>query len=151
MAGRPDELAEELVEARRAFFAAVDARDPSETLAGEWSALELIAHLGYWTGHAADAIHAAEQGTAAAFDADGLDVEERNATVARVARQADLPTVRRREAASVDALLERIRRLDPALLELTFPDGDTLEFAIRDDGALHYREHLDQLPAVPPA
>ena len=31
-------------------------------LTGEWSARELIAHLGYWTGHATEALHHAEQG-----------------------------------------------------------------------------------------
>ena len=135
MASRPEELADELVEARQAFFAAIDTRDPNQKMAGDWGALEVIAHLGYWAGHAADAIHAAEQGTEATFGPSTIEIEERDATVARVARQTDLRTVKRREAASVEALLE-----------LTLGDGVTLEFAIRGDGALHYRGHLDDLP-----
>ena len=146
MASRPEELADELVEARRAFFAAIDTRDPNQKMAGDWGALEVIAHLGYWAGHAADAIHAAEQGTEATFGPSTIEIEERDATVARVARQTDLRTVKRREAASVEALLERIRRLDQSLLERTLGDGVTLEFEIRGDGALHYRKHLDELP-----
>lgn len=147
MAGSPQALADELTEARRAFFAAIDRLDPAARLAGEWGARELIAHLGYWVGHAAEAIHAVEQGRAPEFDVDGVDVEQRNATVARVAQQTNLATVRRREEASFGALVERLRALDQAQLDVSMGDGETLEAAIRDDGPDHYREHLDELPA----
>ena len=59
-----------------------------------------------------------------------------------------LATVRKREAASVEALVERLRALDPALLAIELPEGDTLEEAIRDDGPDHYREHAEQLRRV---
>jgi hypothetical protein len=147
MAASPQAIADELVEARGALLGAVDRLHPTARLVGEWGARELIAHLGYWAGHAAEAIHAAQQGRAAEFEPDGIDVEQRNATVARVARQTNLATVRRREEGSVEALLELLRGLDPALLEQPMGDGDTLEAAIRDDGPDHYREHLDELPA----
>jgi hypothetical protein len=147
MAGSPQALADELIEARRAFFAAMDRLDPASRLTGEWSARELVAHLGYWVGHAAEAIHAVEQGRGAEFDVDDADVEQRNATVARVARQTNLATVRRREEASFDALVERLRALDSAQLDVPMGDGETLEAAIRDDGPDHYREHRDELPA----
>ena len=147
MEGSPQALAGELAEARRAFFAALDRLDPSARLVGEWGARDLVAHLGYWTGHAADAIHAVEQGRADEFEVDGIDTDERNATVARVARQTNLATIRRREEASFDALRERLEALDPALLATRLPDGSSLEDAIREDGPDHYREHVDELPA----
>ena len=80
------------------------------------SARELVAHLGYWDGHAADALHAAEEGRTAEFDAESLDVEARNATVARVAAVSDFETASSREEASFDALLDRLRDADPAWL-----------------------------------
>jgi hypothetical protein len=146
-AGRIDALIGELTEARGAFHAALDRLDPAATLVGEWGARELVAHLGYWVGHAAETIHAVEQGHEDEFEVGGFDTDERNATVARVARQTNLATVRLREEASFDALRQRLVTLDPALLATRLPDGDSLEAAIRDDGPDHYREHLDQLPA----
>lgn len=143
----PDELADDLIEARAAFLSAIDRLDPAQLTAtgviGEWGVRELIAHLGYWAGHATEAIHVAETGTVS--EAEDLAVDEINATVARVARATDLATVQRRESASVDALVERIRSLEPALLDETTPDGDTLGHAVREDGPAHYREHADDL------
>lgn len=142
-------LADELTRERAAFYEALgsvaDASLTTPGLVGEWSAREVIAHLGYWAGHATEAIHAVQQAHTAAFDPDGLDVEAVNDTVARIARQTDLATVRRREAASVEALLERLRAMDPALLDTVLPDGDTLADAIREDGPAHYREHAEDL------
>jgi hypothetical protein len=146
-------LADELVAARDDLFAVLDGIDLGRLerpgLVGEWSARELIAHLGYWAGHAVEAIHAVEDGRAEEFGADRRSVEEINATVARVARETDLATVRKREAASVDALLERLRRLEPSLLAAHLPHhGLTLEEALREDGAAHYREHATELRRV---
>lgn len=143
-------LADELESSRTAFFEAL-AGVPAVVrtrpgLVGEWSERELIAHLGYWAGHAVEAIHAAEEGRAADFGADRLSVEEVNATVARVARETDTATVRKREAASVAAFLERLGRLDPSLLSVSLPHHAlTLEEGIREDGADHYLEHTEQL------
>ena len=88
-------------------------------------------------------IHAVEVGRIDE-DADERTVDEINATVARIARETTLATVRKREAASVEALLERLRTLDPALLEV-LPDGATLAEGIREDASAHYREHADEL------
>lgn len=146
---RTTDLADELTRERAAFLDALSsvASESMTTpgLVGEWSARELIAHLGYWAGHATEAIHAVEQGRADEFDPGGLDVEAINRTVARVARSTELATVRRREAASVEALVERLRVMDPALLDTVLPDGDTLADAIREDGPGHYREHAAEL------
>ena len=91
-------LVAELEAARGEFNAALAEVEPDLLLApglvGEWSARELIAHIGYWTGHAAEALHSAEQGRLADFGEDELDVDERNEVVARVAAETDLATVR---------------------------------------------------------
>jgi len=150
-----ERLVDELTAAREAFFGALSVVSPeSWTTPGlirEWSARELIAHLGYWAGHGVEAIHAVETGRADEFGADRPEVEEVNATVARVARQTELATVRKREAASVDAFVERLRAMDPALLTTRLPHhGLSLEEGIREDGASHYREHAEQLRSTGP-
>ena len=144
-------LATELTAARDEFVAALDAVEPDLLLApglvGDWSALELIAHIGYWTGHAAEALHSAEQRHLAEFGEDELDVDERNAIVARVAAETDLATVRQREEAAYNAMLTRLERVDPATLDDKVSYGDSLERVIQDDGAEHYREHALDLRA----
>ena len=142
-------LIEELRAAREELLAALGAiRPESMTTPGlvrEWSGRELIAHLGYWAGHAAEVIHAVEEGRADEVGVGEPSVDEVNETVANVARQTDLEVVRRREAASVDALSERLAALDPSLLSVRLPDGATLADRIREDGSDHYREHADAL------
>lgn len=144
-------LVDELVAARQEFLAALADVEPSlldvPGLVGEWSARELIAHIGYWTGHAAEALHHAEQGRLEAFGEDEHDVDERNAIVARIAADTDLATVRQREDAAFEAMLTRLRRVDPATLDDKVSYGDTLERVIQDDGAEHYREHAMDLRA----
>lgn len=144
-------LVDELIAARDEFVAALGDVEPSllltPGLVGEWSAKELIAHIGYWTGHAAEALHHAEQGRLEGFGEDEHDVDERNAIVARVAADADLATVRQREEAAFEALLTRLRRADPATLDDKVSYGDTLERVIQDDGPEHYREHALDLRA----
>ncbi|MDQ4034662.1 MAG: DinB family protein [Chloroflexota bacterium] len=158
MTDRTEELIGELTAAREDLLSALDGLAPAlleqRALIGDWGARELIAHLGYWAGHAVEAIHAVETGRADEFGADRPSVEDINATVARVARQTDLATVRRREAASVEAFVERLGAMDPALLDVALPHhGLTLVEGIREDGAAHYREHAAQLRdagGVPP-
>ena len=148
---RPEALADDLVAARTDFIDALGDVDPalltSPGLVGEWSARELVAHLGYWAGHAAEAIHHAEQGRLDEFDAGAPSVDERNAVVARVARETDLATVRSREELACDALRKRVLGADPEWLSERDADGDSLEEIIRDDGASHYREHTRDLRA----
>lgn len=144
-------LASELVAARDEFVAAIADVDPqlltTPGLAGEWSAREVIAHVGYWAGHAAEAMHHAAQGRTADFGEDDMDVDERNAVVARVAAETELATVRQREQAAFDALLTAIQRADPAWLDERVAYGDSLEQVIRDDGSDHYHEHALDLRA----
>lgn len=147
-----DRLVEELRDARDDFFRAIETVAPESMttpgLVGEWSGREQIAHLGYWAGHLTEVIHAVEQGRIDEVGVGEPPVDEVNATVARVSGTTELATVRRREAASVEALIERLVRLDPALLGERLPDGSTLEEWIREDGAAHYRGHAEELRKV---
>lgn len=146
---RTRRLIDDLVAARMDLFEALDRLEPSSLttpgLVGEWSARELIAHLGYWAGNAVETIHHVEDGRLDDIGAGAPPTDEMNATVARVARETDLATVRKREAASVEALLERLRRLDPGLLDVRLPDGQSTEAGIDEDAGAHYREHADDL------
>ncbi len=140
------ELTAALTAARADFLAVLEAVDQTAPrVVGDWSARELVAHLGYWAGHAVEVIHAVETGRAAEVGVNEPSVDDTNETVARVARQADLATARKREAASVQALLERLAAVDPALLSTSLPDGATLAQGIREDGPEHYREHTADL------
>ena len=142
-------LIEDLTTARTGFFAALDATDPGRRerpgLVGDWGARELVAHLGYWAGRVVDVIHALEDGRVEEAYQGQPPVDAVNDTVARVARETDLATVRKREAASVEALVTELRRLDPALLDDRLPSGATLDALVREDGPDHYREHAEQL------
>lgn len=142
-------LLTQLVEARRDFLAALADVDPAlittPGLVGEWSARELVAHLGYWCGHGAEALHLASQGRAGEFGEEGFNVDERNATVARIALETDFATVRQREEGSYAALLEALERADPAVLGDRVSYGPTVEEVVREDGPAHYREHTEHL------
>jgi hypothetical protein len=144
-------LIREVLDARREFMDALGDVDPAlltaPGLAGEWSARELLGHLGYWAGHAAEALHHAAQGSTEEFGEDELDVDERNAVVARVAAETNLATVQQREEAAFQALLAALEQADPAWLEERVAYGDSLEQVIRDDGADHYREHAADIRA----
>lgn len=146
---RVQRLIDDLETGRADLFAALDRLEPASLttpgLVGEWSARELIAHLGYWAGNAVETIRHVEDGRTEEIGHGALSTDEMNATVARIARGTDLATVRKREAASVEALLERLRRLDPTLLDVRLPDGSTLEAAADEDAGAHYREHADDL------
>ena len=142
-------LVADLVAARADFLSALETVDQTAPgVVGEWSARELVAHLGYWAGHAAEVIHAVETGRADEVGVGEPSVDDRNETVARVARQTDLATARKREAASVEALVDRLATIDPALLSVPLPDGATLAGLIREDGPEHYLEHTGDLHAA---
>lgn len=140
-------ILDELRRERDGFLAALDDADPAlltvPGLVGEWSARELLAHLGYWTGHAAEALHRAEQGVLHEFGTDdpAFDVDAINEAVARVAADTDFATVRLREEAAYAALVERLAAADDAWLLDTTGYRDTLEQVLREDGPEHYHEH----------
>jgi hypothetical protein len=147
-----DTLIADLRREREDLFAVLASVDPGSLttpgLVGEWSARELVAHLGFWVGHATEVIHLFELGRIEEDDLGGQTVDEVNATVARIARDAPLATVRKREEASVEALVERLGTLDESLLPELLPDGATLEQGIREDASDHYREHAEELRRV---
>lgn len=140
------ELLDGLRAARDEFMAALGDIDPAlrttPGLVGEWSARELLAHVGYWTGHAAESLHRAEQGELHEFGKDELSVDDRNAVVSRVAAETDYATVASREAGAFDQFAARLATVDPESLGERDADGDTLEEIIAFDGADHYKEHL---------
>jgi hypothetical protein len=142
-------LIDDLAAARQDLLDVLDRVAPGSMttpgLVGDWSGRELIAHVGYWVGNAVEVIHAVEEGRADEVGVGKPPTDEVNDTVARVARETDLATVRKREAASVEALAERLRRMDPGLLGTRLLDGATLEEGIVEDGAAHYRQHAEDL------
>lgn len=152
MEPRTTGLLQELLGAHDEFASAIGRLSPEAlrrpALVGEWSAQQVIAHLGYWAGYAVEVVQAAERGATATFGEDRPSVDEINATVARVARQSDLAAVRMREQASFDTLAARVAAMDPALLDAALPGGETVEGAIREDGVEHYREHAADLAAL---
>ena len=139
------ELLDGLQAAREEFLVAMADIDPAlrltPGLVDDWSARDLMAHVGYWTGHAAESLHRAEQGELSAFGRDELSVDDRNAVVTRVARETDYATVASREQSAYEAFVERLAAVDPESLSDRDADGDTLEEIIGFDGAEHYREH----------
>ena len=139
------ELLDDLAAARDEFLAAVADIDPglriTPGLVGDWSARDLLAHVGYWSGHAAESLHRAEQGELHEFGRDDLSVDERNEVVTKVARETDYATVASREQGAYEAFAARLAAVDPEALSDRDADGDTLEEVIGFDGAGHYREH----------
>jgi hypothetical protein len=139
------ELLDGLAAARDEFLAAIADIDPalrlSPGLVGDWSARDLLAHMGYWSGHAAESLHRAEQGELSEFGRDELSVDDRNEVVTRVARETDYATVASREQSAYEAFRERLAAVDPESLSDRDADGDTLEEIIGFDGPEHYREH----------
>ena len=146
-----DALVADLEAARAAFGEALADVEPALRTApgmvGEWSAAQVVAHLGYWAGHATEALHHAEQDRLDEFGRGEPEVDETNAVVARIAAETDLATITKREEAAYQALLSRLQRVDPSWLDERTGGGDTLEEVIRDDGADHYREHTYDLRA----
>lgn len=144
-AANVQKLLDDLRAAREEFLAAIGDVDPplrtTPGLAGEWSARDLVAHVGYWAGHAGEALHRAEQGELPEFGKDELSVDERNAVVSRVAAETDFATVMAREQLAYDAFAERLAAVDSEWLGERDADGDSLEEIIAFDGADHYREH----------
>ena len=114
------ELLAGLAAARDEFLAAVSDIDPAlrttPGLVGEWSARDLLAHVGYWSGHAAESLHRAEQGELNEFGRDDLSVDDRNDVVTRVARETDYATVASREQGAYEAFAARLAAVDPELL-----------------------------------
>ena len=139
------ELLNGLAAARDEFLAAMADIDlalrTTSGLVGDWSARDLLAHVGYWAGHAGESLHRAEQGELNEFGRDELSVDDRNEVVTKVARETDYATVASREQGAYDAFVARLTAVDPESLGDRNAEGDTLEEIVGFDGADHYREH----------
>jgi len=146
-----EDLVADLQASRAAFVDALADVDPAlrttPGMVGDWSAAQVAAHLGYWAGHATEALHHAEQDRLDEFGRGEPEVDETNAVVARIAAETDLATILQREEAAYEALLTFLQRADAAWLEERTASRDTLGEVIRDDGADHYREHTFDLRA----
>lgn len=148
MIDSPADLVMQAEAARLEFLDAMAKLPPemrnASKLVDDWSLREIVAHLGYWVGNVGEALHAAEQGQAGELPHID-DVDDRNEVVARVARETDLETVIKREAAAFEAFIDRLRRADPAWLGMRIAGGQTIEHIVREDGIDHYREHAADL------
>ena len=148
MISSPADLATAARAARTEFLDAVASLAPAQRnatrLVGDWGLREIVAHVGYWVGTVGEALHAAEQGRAEALPHID-DVDERNAVVARVARESDLATVTKREAAAFEAFIDRLGAGDPEWLGRRIASGQTIEHIVQEDGIDHYREHAADL------
>ena len=148
MISSPADLATAARVARTEFLDAVASLTPAQRnasrLVGDWGLREIVAHMGYWVGTVGEALHAAEQGRAEALPHID-DVDERNAVVARVARESDLATVTKREAAAFEAFIDRLGAGDPEWLGRRIASGQTIEHIVQEDGIDHYRAHAADL------
>jgi hypothetical protein len=146
---RTQEIVDDLVAARQDFYDVLARVEPSSLdapgLVGEWGAREIIAHLGYWAGRAVDVMLAVAENRAEQLYDGQPSVDEVNATVARVARETDYATVRKREEAAVQALIDHLRTVGLAVLEGRLPSGAMVERLVLEDGPEHYRGHADEL------
>lgn len=152
-------LTDALDRERDAFSTALSGADPelltAPGLIGEWSARELVAHLAHWCewgavcleGVAAGALGEAAAARLAELGHDEWDVDAQNAEVAREARTLAWAAVLEREARAFERFRERLVSLDPALLSVRAPWGETVETVIRENGPDHYREHAGHLLA----
>ena len=112
MAGA-DALIADLQRERDALFAMLDTVEPDSLttpgLVGEWSGRDLIAHLGYWTGHAAEVIHLLEIGRIEEDDLPGeirriaafLDIVADEASWASILRHCSFAYMKANATASV--------------------------------------------------
>jgi hypothetical protein len=147
-----ERLAAKAEAAHDEFIAAVEGLDAQQrsdpSLVGDWGVNEVTAHLGYWVGMTAEALHHAELDRTSAFTELDMDVDARNAIVARVARETDPATVRFREEIAFGAFVDRLRHADPAWLDERTADDQTILQLIEEDTIDHYREHTAELRAA---
>ncbi len=144
-------LIDDFDSARAEFLSVLADVDPglidAPGLVGDWSARVLVGHLAAWSEHATAALEAAASGRADDFDEAGLDVDERNASIARAIAGTPMTELRRREEDAARRLRAALGEADAAWLEERVAYGDSLGEVIRDDGADHYREHAADIRA----
>jgi hypothetical protein len=119
----------------------------AQGLVGDWSARELLAHLGHWADWATRVVDHAADGRLEDLVTGEWDVDAQNARVASEMAGRSMDEALDREAAAYDALLARLRVTDPALLAVVTPWGATVEGSVIENGPAHYDEHALQIRA----
>ena len=131
--------------AARADFLAALAELPAEAaerpLMEDWTARDLVWHVGFWADHGAHAIELALAGRGAAFDYDTGRTDAMNAAEHERGRAVSLADALRREAAAFDRLTVAAARLDDTSLGHRLGNGDTVAEVLAYDGPDHYAEH----------
>ncbi|MEO8247453.1 MAG: maleylpyruvate isomerase N-terminal domain-containing protein [Chloroflexota bacterium] len=135
--------------AERADFLAALAALPADAterpVMEDWSARDLVWHVGFWADHGAHAVELALAGRGAAFDYDTDRTDAMNAAEHERGRAASLADALRREAAAYDRLTIAAARLDDTLLAQRLGNGDTVAEVLAYDGPDHYAEHAAHL------
>jgi len=148
---RRDKLVAELQDAREAFVGAVADVDPdlftAPGLVGDWSARDLVAHVAFWSDHGADALELAASGKGGDFDYDSSQTDAINEEVFAGASTLTPMEAYEREQVAFERFRDDLAELDPALLEVTLGNGDTVEKVVRYDGPDHYAEHAEHIRA----
>jgi len=148
---RRDKLVTELQAAREAFAGAVADVDPdlftAPGLVGDWSARDLVAHVAFWCDHGGDALELAASGKGGDFDYDSSQTDAINEEVFAGSSTLTPMEAYEREQVAFERFRDALSELDPALLDLTLGNGDTVEAVVRYDGPDHYAEHTEHLRA----
>lgn len=150
-AERRSALVAALEDARGAFVGALADVDPdlftAPGLVGAWSARDLVAHVAFWSDHGADALEVAASGTGDDFDYDSSQTDAINEEVFASASTLTPTEAYEREQVAFERFRDDLAELDPALLDLTLGNGDTVEQVVRYDGPDHYAEHTEHIRA----
>ena len=142
------DLERRLVAARADFLAALAERPaeaPDRPLMEDWTARDLVWHVGFWADHGAHAIELALAGRGAAFDYDTDRTDAMNAAEHERGRAASMSDALRRETAAFDRLTVAAARLDDGTLGHRLGNGDTVAEVLAYDGPDHYAEHTGHI------
>jgi hypothetical protein len=127
-------FAEFLAEVRGLGAGAVD----EPLLPGGWSVRDLLWHVACWCAECAHALERIRLGTYGGWEE---DTDALNARFLEEGRRHDAATCRATLAAARNRMLQELAALPEE------PPGEAVEW-FRESGALHYREHLEDLRAA---
>lgn len=144
-------LLAELDAARARFIAALADVEPDlftvPGLMETWSARDLVEHVAFWSGHAADALELATSGHGNDFAYDSSQTDAMNAETLAGASRLTPGQVTEHEQVAFARFRDALASLAPDVLDLVLGNGDTVERVIRYDGPEHYDEHTEHLRA----
>ena len=142
------DLERRLAVARADFLAALaglPADAAERPLMEDWTARDLVWHVGFWADHGAHAIELALAGRGAAFDYSTDRTDAMNAAEHVRGQSASMTDALRRETAAFDRLTVAAARLDDTKLDGRLGNGDTVAEVLAYDGPDHYVEHAAHL------